>query len=335
MAIKHKAHIFLAFTTFGKATKNKWKPYMYTSRENAEKYNPEYHINDKGNKDGGFLLASYDKEKGNWDCRERRIKFLRYDGIIKLNKNESITLQHIEGKYWIDIDSNISSKTNDIFESTITSTDTDEEGNPEKIEPDYRLSISTQRKLKTIKLNTNCTLVRVSNKNKEVDNSDPNYRNFDQDYFGNRLPCDNYEEGDIITIIPTVDNCSILLRNSDDSLIGSFVGEKHESKIELVKDSINQFVYTKCGTFTGKLFDRDVNGTKIIKEQTEDKYIWKKLTSTTVDKPKDVIELDKDTLSSKTEYSVTIFENTEIVHMNKEYGNSYNIRHIKRINFHP
>ena len=44
MAIKHNAHIFLVFATFGKSAKNKWKPYMYTSRDNAEKYNPEADI---------------------------------------------------------------------------------------------------------------------------------------------------------------------------------------------------------------------------------------------------------------------------------------------------
>lgn len=284
----------------------------------ANKYNPE----------GWFLLPSYDKG----DCRERRIKFLRYDGIINLNKNESITLQHIEGKYWIDIDSNISNKTNDIFESTIFITSKDEEGNDVKIEPepDYRHVISTQRKLKTIKLNTNCTLVRVSNINTEVDSLDKEKKNFDEDYFGNRLPCDNYKEGDIITIIPTVKDCSIRLYSIDDDfMIGSFVGEKHESKIELVKDSINQFVYTKCGTFTGYLLDRDENGnvqydddTKKRKVLTEDKYVWKKLTSTTVDKPTDVIELDAGILSDKTGYSITIYENTEIVHMNKDFGNT-------------
>lgn len=301
----------------------------------ANKYNPE----------GWFLLPSYDKEKGNWDCRERRIKFLRYDGIINLNKNESITLQHIEGKYWIDIDSNISNKTNDIFESTIFITSKDEEGNDVKIEPepDYRHVISTQRKLKTIKLNTNCTLIRVSNINTEVDSLDKEKKNFDEDYFGNRLPCDNYKEGDIITIIPTVKDCSIRLYSiDDDSMIGSFVGEKHQSKIELVKDSINQFVYTKCGEFTGYLLNRKENGdvqynddgTKKRKVLTEDKYVWKKLTSTTVDKPKDVIELDAGILSDKTEYSITIYENTNIVHMNKDFGNTETKtnRLIKRIN---
>lgn len=291
----------------------------------ANKYNPE----------GWFLLPSYDKEEGNWDCRERRIKFLRYDGIINLNKNESITLQHIEGKYWIDIDSNISNKTNDIFESTIVIKD--DKGNDVEIKPSYKNVISTQRKLKTIKLNTNCTLIRVSNKNKEIDNI--NDKNFDEDYFGNRIPCDNYEEGDIITIIPTVDNCSIQLRNNDESIIGSFVGEKHESKIELVKDSINQFVYTKCGTFTGYMLERDKNGNvkyendkKVRKEQIEDKYVWKKLTSTTVDKPKDVIELDENSLSSKTNYKISIYDNTNIVHMESSYANNNFIRRIKGVN---
>ncbi len=44
MAIKFGDHFFLAFGTYYKTMKNKGNPYLYTSRENAEKYNPDADI---------------------------------------------------------------------------------------------------------------------------------------------------------------------------------------------------------------------------------------------------------------------------------------------------